>query len=184
MAKDKDSAKYLADIKQQTYFTIPMLNKAIAQAKAGGTLATGNFSKFLEGKPWIGQAATDLERTLDGIKSNIGFGKLEQLKRLSQSGASGLGAVSNFELNMLQSTLGSISRDQSKDNLVYQLETIKNFYEKDIFEILAREAEIKGITDIDSVIRAFENQKQGGEKSPAELAADELKRRREDKGGG
>lgn len=195
MAKDKDSAKYLADIRQQTQFTLPLINQAISQAKAGGVLATGNLSKWVEGKPWIGQAATDLERTLDGIKSNIGFGKLEQLKRLAQSGASGLGAVSNFELQMLQSTLGSISRDQSEKNLVLQLEKIKNFYEKDIFDILDREAGIKGITDIDSILETLRDETQGdqspsaakpsgGGKSPAELAADELKRRREGKGGG
>jgi hypothetical protein len=193
MAKDKDSAKYLADIRQQTQFTLPLINQAISQAKAGGVLATGNLSKWVEGKPWIGQAATDLERTLDGIKSNIGFGKLEQLKKLSQSGASGLGAVSNFELQMLQSTLGSISRDQSEKNLVRQLEKIKNFYEKDIFDILDREAGIKGITDIDSILETLRDETQGdqsssaakpsgGEESPAEKARRELERRR--KGGG
>ena len=45
-------------------------------------MATGNLSKWVEGLPWIGQAATDLERTLDAIKSNIGFNKLEDLKGL------------------------------------------------------------------------------------------------------
>jgi hypothetical protein len=193
ISQDQNSKNYLQRIKEQTEFTIPIINEAIEKARAGGALATGNLSKWLEGKPWIGQAATDLERTLDSVRSNVGFEKLRELKEMSPSGASGLGAVSNAEQLLLQSVRGSISRDQSEDNLVRNLERIKNFYEKEIFDILERETGIRGITDINDALDAFRGQAQsgkssssapssGGGKSPAEMAADELRRRRAGKG--
>jgi len=195
MSQDQNSKNYLQRIKQQTEFTIPIINEAIEKARAGGALATGNLSKWVEGKPWIGQAATDLERTLDSVRSNVGFEKLRELKEMSPSGASGLGAVSNAEQLLLQSVRGSISRDQSEDNLVRNLERIKNFYEKEIFDILERETGIRGITDINDALDAFRGQAQGGGssppapssgggKSPAEMAADELRRRRKKAEGG
>jgi len=194
MAKDKNSTTFLSRIKQQTEFTIPLINEAIDQARKGGALATGNLSKWVEGKPWIGQAATNLEKTLDSIRSNLGFDKLEELKKLSPYGASGLGAVSNAEQVLLQSVKGSVARDQSEENLVRNLERIRNFYEKEVFQILERETGMRGITDIDEAISEFESKIQGGEssapapssgggKSPAEMAADELRRRRAGKGG-
>jgi replicative superfamily II helicase len=195
MAKDKNSTTFLSRIKQQTEFTIPLINEAIDQARKGGALATGNLSKWVEGKPWIGQAATNLEKTLDSIRSNLGFDKLEELKKLSPYGASGLGAVSNAEQVLLQSVKGSVARDQSEDNLVRNLERIRNFYEKEVFQILERETGMRGITDIDEAIAEFESKIQGGEssppapssgggKSPAEMAADELRRRRKKAEGG
>jgi len=135
-----------------------------------------------------------LEKTLDSIRSNLGFDKLEELKKLSPYGASGLGAVSNAEQVLLQSVKGSVARDQSEENLVRNLERIRNFYEKEVFQILERETGMRGITDIDEAISEFESKIQGGEssapapssgggKSPAEMAADELRRRRAGKGG-
>jgi hypothetical protein len=189
MLEDKNSANYLARIKQQNEFTIPIIDEAIRQAEEGGVLATGNLSRWVEGKPWIGQAATDLERTLEAIKSNVGFEKLAELKELSPSGASGLGAVSNAEQVLLQSVRGSVSRDQSKENLVRNLQRIKDFYQKEIFQILERETGMRGITDIDEAINVLQNkasgdtsspnvQSSGGEESPAEKARKELERRR------
>jgi len=195
MAKDKNSTTFLSRIKQQTEFTIPLINEAIDQARKGGALATGNLSKWVEGKPWIGQAATNLEKTLDSIRSNLGFDKLEELKKLSPYGASGLGAVSNAEQVLLQSVKGSVARDQSEENLVRNLERIRNFYEKEVFQILERETGMRGITDIDEAITEFESKVQGGESSapasssgggssPAELARKELERRRKKAEGG
>jgi len=192
---EKGQLRDLTRVRHQFQFTVPLIKEAIAQAKAGGALATGNLSRWVEGLPWIGQAATDLERTLDAIKSNIGFNKLEDLKGLSQFGASGLGAVSNAEQILLQSTLGSISRDQKEENLVYQLTRILNFYEKDMLDILERTSGIKGITNIDKAIKEIENKNRANyfpssttrptppaappvEKTPAEKARDELNRRR------
>jgi len=146
--QETKSLSYLERIKSQKLFTVPDLQTAIDQVDAGGWFAAGNFSKWLEGKPLVGQAATDLERTLDSVRSKLGFDKLEELKKLSPYGASGLGAVSNAEQKLLQAVKGSLERDQSPKNLRKNLLRIKEFYEEQVPSML----EVAGISDIDEAM--------------------------------
>ena len=177
IGQDKQAQSILADLRQKTRFAIPDINFAIEQVDKGGRQAAGLIANMIKGIPIIGQPATDLEKTLISLQATLGFDKLKEFKEMSPTGASGLGAVSNAENRLLQAVQGSLEIDQSPANLKRNLNRIKEFYEKDVNERMSS----LGISFED-----FEAmpQKQSGGKSPAELAADELKRRREGKGGG
>lgn len=151
--KEKQVVSYLASLKDQMTFTLPDLQSAIDQIDKGGNFAAGNLSRWLEGKPFIGQAATDLERTLESLRAKVGFDKMKELKELSAVGATGLGAVSNAEQRLLQSVKGSLERDQSPPNLRANLIRIKTFYEEQVPDLLAA----AGISSIDEALKTPKN---------------------------
>lgn len=153
LAKDKNAKNYLSEMKDQLTFVLPDIDSAIKQIDEGGILATGNLSKWLIGKPWIGQKATDLEKTLEAVRARVGFEKLKKLKDMSPTASSGLGAVSNAEQTLLQSVRGSLARDQSSDNLRANLVRIKKFYEEEV----PAKLRAAGIEDIDTALYAIEN---------------------------
>lgn len=80
--------------------------------------ATGMGASTLAGIP--GTAAHDTAKLLDGIKANIAFDKLQQMRESSPTGGA-LGAVSDREMALLQATMGSLEQSQSsqqfKENL-------------------------------------------------------------------
>lgn len=180
-AKKTWAASYLDRTKNQQTFTLPDLESAIKQIDEGGQFVAGNLSNWLVGLPWIGQPATDLERTLDSLRSNLGFSKLEQLKDMSPYGASGLGAVSNAEQKLLQSVKGSIERDQSPASLKKNLERIRDFYKDQQLDLL----NAVGIEDIDAELQKLSNQAGPGVASSEPPAAapridlDAIRRERE-----
>lgn len=151
--KEKQVVSYLSSLKDQITFTLPDLQSAIDQIDKGGSFAAGNLSKWLEGKPFVGQAATDLERTLESLRSKVGFDKMKELKDLSAVGATGLGAVSNAEQRLLQSVKGSLERDQSPPNLRANLVRIKTFYEEQVPDMLAA----AGVSSIDEALKTPQN---------------------------
>jgi hypothetical protein len=176
-----ESAKenlYRSRIMRQNRVVVPDIDRAIDILDKNPNIAAGNFSNWIVDMPVFGQKAKDLDAILQSVRAAVGFGQLEDLKLMSPSGASGLGAVSNFEQQLLQSVEGSLARDMSAANLKTNLQRLKTFYEVDLPAFI----EAKGINV--SGVKKSPTESSGGEKSPAELAADELKRRREDKGGG
>lgn len=105
------------------------IDKALAAADQG--YSTG-LTGALAGK-MPGTKAYDLARTLDTIKANIGFDKLQQMRAESPTGGA-LGAVAVQELEMLQAVLGSVGQAQSKEQLKANLsrlkETLNSFGER------------------------------------------------------
>jgi hypothetical protein len=169
---------YRSRIMRQNRVVVPDIDRAIDILDKNPNIAAGNFSNWIVDMPVFGQKAKDLDAILQSVRAAVGFGQLEDLKLMSPSGASGLGAVSNFEQQLLQSVEGSLARDMSAANLKTNLQRLKTFYEVDLPAFI----EAKGINV--SGVKKSPPESSGGGKSPAELAADELKRRREDKGGG
>ena len=169
---------YRSRIMRQNRVVVPDIDRAIDILDKNPNIAAGNFSNWIVDMPVFGQKAKDLDAILQSVRAAVGFGQLEDLKLMSPSGASGLGAVSNFEQQLLQSVEGSLARDMSAANLKTNLQRLKTFYEVDLPAFI----EAKGINV--SGVKKSPTESSGGEKSPAELAADELKRRREGKGGG
>lgn len=74
-----------------------------------------------------GSGAYDLRRTIDTIKSNIGFQELQAMREASPTGGA-LGQVAVKELDFLQSTLGNIDAGQSEEQLDNNLKKIKTHY--------------------------------------------------------
>lgn len=63
-----------------------------------------------------GTEATDLAGTLDTIASNLAFDKLQDMRANSPTGGA-LGAVSDREIGLLQSTIASIKQSQTGEQL-------------------------------------------------------------------
>jgi hypothetical protein len=178
--KEKYADSYLGRIRDQNEFTIPDIQSAIDQIDEGGIFVAGNIAKIIRGAPVIGQAATDLEKTMESIQAKVGFDKMLQLKETSPTGSTGLGAVSNAEQRLLQSVKGSLDKDQSPKNLRKNLVRLKDFYEKDAFEILNRETGIQGLSGIDDALSSLS---QGREEAPTtttpKIDLDAIRRERE-----
>jgi hypothetical protein len=86
---------------------------------------TGGFGSVLSRIP--GTAAADMSKILDGIKANIGFDKLAEMRAASPTGAA-LGSVTEKELTFLQSVVGSLEQSQSAAQFRFNLTRLKNAY--------------------------------------------------------
>ncbi len=99
------------------------IDKASKQAQSSWT--TGTPGVILRQVP--GTAARDLEATVDTIKANIGFDKLQQMRASSPTGGA-LGQVSDFENKLLQSVVGNLETSQSKEQFLENLGRVKRIY--------------------------------------------------------
>lgn len=87
--------------------------------------ATGLGASTLSGMP--GTAAHDVARLLDGIKANIAFDKLQEMRASSPTGGA-LGSVSDKENALLQSVYGSLEQSQSPEQFKKNLQRLKTVY--------------------------------------------------------
>lgn len=74
-----------------------------------------------------GTGASDLSATLDTVKGNIGFDKLQAMRAASPTGGA-LGNVSDQENKTLQATMGALAQSQSRAQLEYNLKRLENEY--------------------------------------------------------
>lgn len=78
-----------------------------------------------------GTAAADMAGLLDTIEANVGFDKLAAMRASSPTGGA-LGSVTERELALLSSTLGSVKRSQSPSQLKFNLNRLWNVYQDTI----------------------------------------------------
>lgn len=105
---------------QQATVVDDSIDRAL-QSASGWT--TGFFGNVAARVP--GTDAYDLARTLDTIRANIGFDKLQEMREQSPTGGA-LGPVSDFENRNLQAVLGNLEQSQSKEQFIYNLEQVRN----------------------------------------------------------
>ncbi len=74
-----------------------------------------------------GTKAHDVAKSLDTIKANIGFDKLQAMRNASPTGGA-LGQVSERENVLLQSTFGSLAQSQSEDQFRRNLQRLRDTY--------------------------------------------------------
>lgn len=84
--------------------------------------AVGPGATTLSG--FSGTAAHDVSKLLDGIKANIAFDKLQQMRESSPTGAA-LGAVSDREMALLQAVVGSLEQSQSGQQFKQNLQRLR-----------------------------------------------------------
>lgn len=99
------------------------IDTAINQIDSNPNITTGlvgDLFSAVKGTPQY-----DLAQNLETIKANIGFDQIQNMKDNSQSGSSGLGAISNMEEELLQAINGSLAPGQSAAQLKGNLEQIK-----------------------------------------------------------
>lgn len=85
---------------------------------ADGSMTTGLSGAITSNVP--GTPGYNLAATLNTVKANVGFDKLQAMRDASPTGGA-LGQVSEQENILLQSVLGSLSQSQTKEQLVYNL---------------------------------------------------------------
>jgi len=97
-----------------------------------GFRTSGVGVKVLESLGPLGQAALqpnqDLTAALATLKANVAFDELQKMKSASPMGASGLGNVSNIELQLLGSTLASLETIQRPEQLRQAIVDVQTHY--------------------------------------------------------
>lgn len=97
--------------------------------------ALQNVDKWTTGVPGVvsgmvpGTKSHDLQNTLNTVKANIGFDKLQSMRNASPTGGA-LGQVSEMENKLLQQTFGSVEQSQSADQLRKNLEELQKVYNR------------------------------------------------------
>ncbi len=94
----------------------------IAESPGMTTGAGGFFTSQIPGTKGF-----DVAQLLMGIKANIGFDRLQQMRASSQTGAA-LGNVTIGELQRLEAVYGSIAQSQSSEQLTQNLERLKRVF--------------------------------------------------------
>lgn len=94
----------------------------ISEGSFGGALPTAGGGAILSGVP--GTNAKSLKERLDTVKSNLGLDKLQELRDSSPTGGA-LGQVSNYENEILQKIQGSLDQAQDPQELVRNLQRLK-----------------------------------------------------------
>lgn len=91
---------------------------------SGLTTGFGSVTSFIPGT-----AGANLKATLQTIKANLGFDRLQQMRDASPTGGA-LGQVSNKELDALEATVASLDLNQSPEKIIQSLNQIKDHYAK------------------------------------------------------
>lgn len=147
----KAMTEYLVRLRNLKQFTVPDIDNAIKMVNKYGRLASGTFAEKFQDIPGIGEFATDLNNALLSIRSRVGFDKMSEMKKLSATGATGLGAVSNAEQQLLQSVYGSLALSSSPTELLRVLQRLKDFYETESDNQLVQ----SGVSSIDQGLAAL-----------------------------
>jgi len=126
----------------------------ILNSSKGVLPKTGTIGSILDFFPETeaGRLATKLE----SVKNLVGFGKLGQMRQNSPTGSSGLGSLSESEMEGLQKTSGNIEIKQRPDDLDYNLKRLFNQQQDTIHgtpEHIAKIGKEKGLpkSEIDSL---------------------------------
>jgi hypothetical protein len=86
---------------------------------------TGMGATFLSNIP--GTGAADVNKLLEGLRANISFDRLNQMRQESATGGA-LGNVTVRELELLAATYGSLEQSQSKDQFTTNLRRLRKVY--------------------------------------------------------
>lgn len=84
----------------------------------------GSLASAIPGTP-----AHDLSALLNTIKSNVGFDRLQAMRDASPTGGA-LGAVSETENRLLQSTVAALEQSQSQEQFLRNMDRVKQTYDR------------------------------------------------------
>jgi len=155
--KSQAARNALQEFERQSDVVLEEIGRALDQANAY-TTGIGSVANFVPGSPQY-----DLAQTLNTIKANVGFDKLQAMRDASPTGGA-LGQVSEMENRLLQSVLGSIEQAQSKEQLRYNLrrlrkilqdrrETRREAYQRDFSVVTTEDG--GGQDDIDALLEKY-----------------------------
>lgn len=101
------------------------VGRAIDLIKKDPTFTTGVFGKMLSGVG--GTNANSVGELVKTVKANSAFDQLQSMRAASPTGGA-LGAVSDTEMGLLQSAIGSLEQSQNSDQLVHNLKRVQGIY--------------------------------------------------------
>lgn len=101
-------------------------SKADIMYLAGPEFMASGLTGKLSAQFLAGSDAYDRQRAIESLKSTLGLEQIANLKRLSERGSTGLGQVSNLELNALQSEIASLDVGMSEEAQIRSLTKIFN----------------------------------------------------------
>lgn len=111
-----------ADQKAQSVgFTRNEIQRAIKMVEESPNKTTGFLGSIF--KNFGGTEAKDLDGLLNTIRANVGFDYLQKMRENSPTGGA-LGSVSEMELTLLTSVMGSLEQSQSPEMLTANLERL------------------------------------------------------------
>lgn len=76
-----------------------------------------------------GTDATDLNALADTLRANLSFEELQKMRDNSKTGGA-LGSITERELELLSSTVGSLDTKQSKEQLAQQISKVERHYKR------------------------------------------------------
>lgn len=112
-----------------------------------------------------GTESANLAQAITTIQSSIGFDRLQKMRDDSPTGGA-LGQVSERELSLLNSSLGSLSQMQDKEQLRTNLERVRTHYDNFIKSINARNSGMSA----DTVKNGYLALNQSNQSAPASQA--------------
>lgn len=127
-----------ADIKAQTEKAKAELDLAVQNEKAQTVLSSisdakalvsdwsTKFGSLLKNVP--GTDAKALEVALKNIKANLGVDQLQQMRQISKTGASGFGALSDRELDVITTSIANLDQAQRPEDLIAALDRVATHY--------------------------------------------------------
>ena len=118
----KDAARAQGAV-QKADTVIRKVDEALGQVGFSSTGLTGTVLGMVPGTK-----AYDLDKTVDTIKANLGFSELQAMREASPTGGA-LGQVAIQELAMLQSTVASLDKGQSEENLKRALTQVRQHFQ-------------------------------------------------------
>lgn len=153
------------------------IGRALNALGEGGFLPkTGTIGGILS--PFSETGAGQLSDYLKSVQNLVGFGKLSSMREQSPTGSSGLGALSETEMEGLKSTSGNLEVSQRKEDLAYNLKRLHN-QQMDLVhgtpEHIAKVAEEKNLPE--DVVRQLSFRYPLKAKITPEQARAELRRR-------
>ncbi|MYF09375.1 MAG: hypothetical protein F4233_16115 [Rhodospirillaceae bacterium] len=112
---------------QQTYNTVVKaiddFNDIYLDSKLPVTGTIGVLASNIPGTPQY-----EAGKALETLKSQIGLGRLAQMKKLSATGASGFGALSQKELDLLVNSIASIDQGLTYARLQKNLDYVRRIF--------------------------------------------------------
>lgn len=98
------------------------IDRILDIVKKSETPVTGAVGAVAKNIPWSN--AGTVKSLLSGVKANIGFDRLQQMRMASPSGGA-LGPVSDFENKLLQSVYGELEQSTNQETFTHNLVRLK-----------------------------------------------------------
>lgn len=122
------------DAKTEAVHQIRNVTAAARSAQQGSKRWLGTGFGAESAKGWGGTAAADVDADLDTVGANTAFEALQKMRDASPTGGA-LGQITERELDLLKSTIASLSQAQSDTKFRQSMQKVIDSYERVLFKL-------------------------------------------------